>query len=87
VIRRSRPALAGFWAIMVGSSRAILWVAAMDNSGQAHRTRQNVIALVILALILLGGAWLFHDLKASSDVLDCLSSGRRDCGSSTSPVR
>ncbi len=59
----------------------------MDNSEQAHRTRQNVIALVILALILLGGAWLFHDLKASSDVLDCLSSGRRDCGASTTPVR
>jgi hypothetical protein len=72
---------------MVGSSRAILRVAAMDNSEQAHRTRQNVIALVILALILLGGAWLFHDLKASSDVLDCLSSGRRDCGASTSPGR
>lgn len=71
---------------MVGSSRAILWVAAMDNSEQAHRTRQNVIALVVLALILLGGSF-FHDLKASSDVLDCLSSGRRDCGSSTSPGR
>jgi hypothetical protein len=53
---------------------------AVDNSEQARRTRQNVIALAILALILLAGTWLLHDLKTSADLLDCLSSGRRDCG-------
>jgi len=60
---------------------------AMDSSEQSRRTRQNVIALVILALVLLGGAWLFHDLKKSADVLDCLSSGRRDCGAALAPGR
>jgi hypothetical protein len=52
----------------------------MDLSDQAQRTRQNIIALAILAIVLLGGAWLFSDLKHSAFVLNCLASGRRDCG-------
>ena len=52
----------------------------MDTSDQARRTRQNIFALAILAIILLGGAWLFSDLKQSAFVLNCLASGRRDCG-------
>lgn len=56
----------------------------MGNCEQALRTRQNVFALVILALILLAGAWMLRDLKRSAYLLDCLSSGRRDCGAATS---
>jgi hypothetical protein len=52
----------------------------MDISNQGRRTRQNIIALAFLAIILLGGAWLFRDLKQSAFVLNCLASGRRDCG-------
>jgi hypothetical protein len=59
----------------------------MESSDQSRRTRQNIIALAILAIVLLGGARLFHDLKKSADVLDCLSSGRRDCGASLAPAR
>jgi len=46
---------------------------------QARRTRQNVIALVVLAIVLLGGALLFHYLKQRAALIDCLSAGRRNC--------
>ena len=52
----------------------------MDIKDQARRTRQNIMALAFLAILLLGGAWLFNDLKQSAFVLNCLASGRRDCG-------
>ncbi len=52
----------------------------MDTSDQARRTRANVIALAFLAILLLGGAWLFSDLKQSAFLLNCLASGRRICG-------
>jgi hypothetical protein len=50
----------------------------MDISDQGRRTLQNIFALAILAIILLGGAWVFSDLKPSAFLLNCLSSGRRD---------
>jgi hypothetical protein len=52
----------------------------MDTSDQTRRTRANVIALAFLAILLLGGAWLFNDLKQSAFLLNCLASGRRICG-------
>jgi hypothetical protein len=52
----------------------------MDIEEQARRTRQNIIALAFLAILLLGGAWLFSDLKQSAFLLTCLASGRRVCG-------
>ena len=52
----------------------------MDIERQARRTRQNIMALAFLAMLLLGGVWLFSDLKQSAFVLNCLASGQRDCG-------
>jgi hypothetical protein len=52
----------------------------MADSEHAFLTRENIIAFAVLALVLLGGAWLFRDLKQSGALLDCLSPDRRDCG-------
>lgn len=51
----------------------------VPNDEQARRTRQNVIALVVLAIVLLSGALLFHYLKQRAAQIDCLSAGRRNC--------
>ena len=51
----------------------------MAESEQARRNRQNGIALVALALLLAGDALLLHYLMQRSALLDCLSSGRRNC--------
>lgn len=52
----------------------------MADSEQAFLTRENIIAFAVLALVLLGGAWLFRDLKQSGALLECLSADHRDCG-------
>ena len=51
----------------------------MAEDQHARRDRQNAIALVVLALLLAGGAVLLHYLMQRSALLDCLSSGRRNC--------
>ena len=51
----------------------------VPNYEPARRTRQNVIALIVLAIVLLGGALLFHYLKQRTALIDCLSAGRRNC--------
>jgi hypothetical protein len=45
---------------------AVVQAGDVDISNQGRRTRQNVIALAYLAIVLLGGAWLFSDLKQSA---------------------
>jgi len=68
------------WPPPLVSRFAFVRVGEMDIDKQARRTRQNVLALAFLVILLLGGAWLFNDLKQSAFVLNCLASGRRDCG-------
>ena len=51
----------------------------LAEDGQASRERENIVALLVLMLLLAGGAWLFHYLMQRSALLDCLPSGWRDC--------
>jgi hypothetical protein len=51
----------------------------MPNDEQARRTRQNIVAMIALAIVLLGGALLFHYLTQRAALIDCLSAGRRNC--------
>lgn len=44
------------------------------------RGRGNVIALLFLVVLVAGGWWLAGALTRSRNTLDCLSSGRRNCG-------
>ena len=41
--------------------------------------RPKIIALVFVALLVIGGIWLFTSLNAANDKLNCVASGRRDC--------
>jgi hypothetical protein len=51
----------------------------MSYDEQARRTRQNIIALVVLTIVLVGGALLFHYLTQRAALIDCLSAGRHNC--------
>ncbi len=41
--------------------------------------RGPMIALLVVALIVVGGLWLMHTLSASSHLQDCVMSGRSNC--------
>ena len=49
----------------------------LAEDGQASRERESIVALLVLMLLLAGGAWLFHYLMQRSALLDCLPSGWR----------
>jgi hypothetical protein len=42
--------------------------------------RGNIVALVFVVALALGAYWLFHSLQSHNETLNCVASGRRDCG-------
>jgi hypothetical protein len=44
-----------------------------------RRMQQNFAAVVVLALLVTAGLWLFHQLRDSSRVLVCIEAGRNNC--------
>jgi hypothetical protein len=52
----------------------------MDYDDPTQRTRQNVAAIVVLLVIVIGGAVLFLTLSHRLAVLDCVAARWRDCG-------
>jgi hypothetical protein len=44
-----------------------------------ENNRPKVVALVFVALLVVGCVWLFNSLNAANDKLNCVASGRRDC--------
>jgi hypothetical protein len=42
--------------------------------------RGNIAALIFVVALALGAYWLFHELQGHNDTLNCVASGRRDCG-------
>ncbi len=44
-------------------------------------------ALVVLAVLAVAALWLVGALKSSTDLQDCLLSGRRDCAAIAAPTR
>jgi hypothetical protein len=57
------------------------------NSGpdDRGRARQNLIAVVVLVALVLGGIWLFTTLRRSARIEQCLEAGLRNCGPDQSP--
>ncbi|MEA2778180.1 MAG: hypothetical protein QOF90_3586 [Acetobacteraceae bacterium] len=45
----------------------------------AERQTANLVGIVIILLLLIGGLFLVHRLRNSSILEDCLLAGRRDC--------
>jgi hypothetical protein len=43
--------------------------------------RAKVAALLLLACLMAAGLWLAHRLSGAAAIQDCVSTGRRDCGS------
>ena len=45
-----------------------------------NRDRQNVAALVLLLVLVVGGTLLFFSVARNVRVLDCVTAGFRNCG-------
>jgi hypothetical protein len=50
-----------------------------DTNEYRLRMQQNLAAIMVLALILAGGLWLFHELRMSSRTLLCIEAGYNNC--------
>lgn len=44
-----------------------------------NRDFANIVALVFVVALALGGLWLFNELKRHNEILNCVASGRRNC--------
>ena len=49
-----------------------------DDESQG-RSRQNLVAIIVVALLFVGGWWLMSELQHHREVQDCIASGRHDC--------
>ena len=50
-----------------------------DELDARARRRTHLIALVAIVLLILGGLWLTNVLRATSNIQDCVMSGRTNC--------
>jgi hypothetical protein len=53
--------------------------ASQSHESQARRRRVAVAGLVFVLLLVLGGLYLAHALRAMSQLQDCVMSGRSNC--------
>ena len=53
--------------------------AAPTPESQARRRRAALVGLVFILLLVLGGLYLAHALRALSQLQDCVMSGRSNC--------
>jgi hypothetical protein len=51
----------------------------MDESDHARRTKQNVVVLFLLVVIVFAGTLLFRNFVTSIAIMKCVTSGRQDC--------
>jgi len=45
--------------------------------------RGALIALIVVVVLVVGGLWVTHELRAMASIQDCASSGRTNCA----PIR
>ena len=50
-----------------------------DEEEARARRRLHLIALLGIAVLVIGGIWLAHVLGAASQIQDCVMSGRTNC--------
>ena len=44
-----------------------------------HGDGPKIAALVFIALLVIGGVWVFTSLQNANDTLNCIASGRTNC--------
>jgi len=50
-----------------------------DQQPDEGPNRAVIAAIIFVALIVVGGVWLFEKLSAANDTLNCVAAGRRNC--------
>lgn len=71
--------LAGALNCQRGGDRTSLADAMVDEREDGPSNVLPVITLVIVALLLLAGWWLFPKFQHAIHITDCVASGRTDC--------
>lgn len=56
-----------------------LWQADQETDKAAERQTASLAAVAVVLVLLVGGLFLVHHLRATATVEDCLLSGRRNC--------
>lgn len=51
-----------------------------DREAQARRSRGNMVALIAIVVLVVGGYWLYTTLKHANDLEVCAERGLRNCG-------
>jgi hypothetical protein len=51
----------------------------IEDEADRQRMRENLAAVVIIALLFVAGYWLIDELRASAHVTACLEAGHRNC--------
>ena len=57
----------------------------MDEPSTSNRG--PIVALVIVALLVIGGLWLMQHIRASARIQDCVMSGRTNCAPIEAPPK
>jgi hypothetical protein len=57
-----------------------------DSEDYRYRMRANVAAIVLVALLIWSGYWLFNTLAEMRKVQDCILMGRTNCAPISVPV-
>jgi uncharacterized protein HemX len=46
---------------------------------EANRDFANIVALIFVVALALGGYWLFKEIQRHNEIQNCIASGRRNC--------
>lgn len=57
-----------------------------ESEHEEHSNRGPLIALVVVAVLILGGLWLSHVLGGAASTQDCIASGRTNCAPVQGPT-
>ncbi len=56
-----------------------------EPAQEENRDFANIVALVFVVALAIGGYWLFKEIERHNEILNCVASGRRNCDELVNP--